>query len=270
MYTVITKEATFMLTRTSESNLCGYKLTHTEHTKFFILKIQLGRTNKRKTRIATDNMDMLTYFNSKFVYMERHFCTQLTTLYKDIMIQKCAIERQVLENALLLFSIAPDEMAFRVMKTPGYTAVTAGKVIYVIKCIPVICKVRPTDACYNELPVTYNNHSYFLASRSRILSRKGSHRDCNELLPVMYQLDDAWYLIMPKPVEFIPPHIIQPLTQPCWKYVSPANLAGSGIYSSKDLDRLKDIMFPIEKSATLNIVAKGATVGHPRWKYILA
>lgn len=60
------------------------------------------------------------------------------------MQQKCALEKEVLLNALSLYSIAPDEMAYRIMKTAGYTAIAAGEVIYLIKCIPVECKIRFT------------------------------------------------------------------------------------------------------------------------------
>lgn len=124
--------------------------------------------------------------------------TQLTQLYRDIMSQKCALERQVLENALSLSSIAPDEMAYRIMKGPGYTAITAGEVIYIIKCVPVTCKLRQMEECFNELPVSHNNISYFLSPRSRVLLKSGTVKDCNELLPTMYQIDNTWYRMMPR------------------------------------------------------------------------
>lgn len=64
------------------------------------------------------------------------------------MEQKCALERQILQNALSLASIAPNEMAFRIMKGPGFTAVTSGEVIHLIKCVPVECKLRPMEGCF--------------------------------------------------------------------------------------------------------------------------
>src|SRR6201998_285738 len=117
------------------------------------------------------------------------------------MEQKSAIERQILQNALTLASIAPDEMAYRVMKEPGYTAVTSGEVIHVVKCVPVECKIRQTDHCYNELPVSHRNASLFLLPRSRILTKTGTARDCKDLLPVMYKIHGAWFRLTPKPVE---------------------------------------------------------------------
>jgi len=36
------------------------------------------------------------------------------------MEQKCALEKQILQNALSVSSIAPDEMASWIMKMPGF------------------------------------------------------------------------------------------------------------------------------------------------------
>lgn len=260
IYTITTQDTTFALTKTTEMNLCGYTISKTEHPKLFILETRGKSTFKTKTRTPLNNLDIFTYVNSKFVYVEKHMKTQLTQLYKDLMEQKCTLERQVLLNALSLYSIAPDEMAFRIMKAPGFTAIAAGEVIHLIKCTPIDCKLRATSLCYNELPITYGNHSAFLLPGSRIITNRATPRDCNELIPSMYKIHDIWYRFLPKPIESLTPPIIQPLTRPTWKYVSPAHLATSGIYTSEDLERLRDhIMFPVEKPAILNNIARGAS-----------
>lgn len=263
IYTVTTGETTFALTKTSEFNVCGYKLFRTEHPKLLILETQQGKTFKPRSRISVDNLDIFSYVNSKFVYVEKHVKIQLTQLYRDIMEQKCALERQILQNALSLSSIAPDEMAFRIMKTPGYTAVTMGEAIHLIKCVPVECKFRHTEGCYHELPVTHRNESYFLLPRSRILVKKGTNKECNDLLPTLFKVDGTWFRVTNRPIEVIAPPVIQPLTKPNWKYVSPDTLATSGIYTEEDLTRLKNhIMFPVEKPSMLNTIAHGAMGGN--------
>lgn len=149
------------------------------------------------------------------------------------------------------------------MKGPGYLAVTAGEVIHIIKCIAVTCKLRSTEECYQELPVVHQNQSLFLSPKSRILVRTGTVRDCNELIPAMYQMDGLWYKLVPRPIEALAPPEIQPLSKPEWKYVNPSSLASSGIYSDDDINRLRDhIMFPIEKPSLLNTLAQGA-MGRP-------
>jgi len=262
IYTVSARDTTFALTKTQETNLCGYLLFRTEHPKLLIMETQRGRTFKPRSRIAVDNLDIFTYVNSKFVYVEKHIKNQLTRLYRDVMEQKCALERQILQNALSLASIAPDEMAYRIAKAPGHTAVVVGEVIHLVRCVPVECKLRHTETCFNELPVTCKNTSHFLLPRSHILTRKGTPRDCNELLTAMYKVHSTWYKITQRPVEVTEPPTIQPLTHPTWKYADTDSLAASGIYTEEDLNRLRNhIMFPVERPSTLNTIARGA-MGH--------
>lgn len=80
MYTVTTQETTFALTKTSEMSLCGYKLIQTEHPKLFILETKRDHTFKSRSKISVDNLDIFSYVNSKFVYVEKHVKTQLTQL----------------------------------------------------------------------------------------------------------------------------------------------------------------------------------------------
>jgi len=187
VYTVTARETTFALSKTNEISLCGYTLTQTEHLKLFILETHQDRTFKVRTKISVNNLDIFTYVNSKFIFVKKHVKTQLTQLHCDMMEQKCALEKQILQNALSLSSIAPDEMAHRIMKAPGYTAVTVREVVHLIKCIPAECRVRQTESCI-ELPVTHGNTSAFLLPGSRILTKTGTLRDCSELLPTMYRL----------------------------------------------------------------------------------
>jgi len=91
-------------------------MTQTEYPKLFILEIQRGRTFKAKSKISINNLDIFAYVNSKFVYVEKYIKTQLIKLYINIMEQKWVSEKQILQNALSLSSIVPDEIAFQIMK----------------------------------------------------------------------------------------------------------------------------------------------------------
>jgi len=85
VYSVTTADTTFALTRTTEINVCGYKLYNTEHPKLLILETQPGKTFRIRARVSVDNLDIFSYVNSKFVYVEKHMKTQLNNLYRDIM-----------------------------------------------------------------------------------------------------------------------------------------------------------------------------------------
>lgn len=60
VYTVSSDGVTFALTRTSETNLCGYKIIHTEHPKLLILETSRGRAFKTMTKVNVNNLDIFS------------------------------------------------------------------------------------------------------------------------------------------------------------------------------------------------------------------
>jgi len=124
--------------------------------------------------------------------------------------------------------------------------------------------VRKTEECYSELPVTTRNSSLYLTPKSRILTKYGNKRECSNELPTLYRVENTWIQFTPRPqVLQIPPQQLQPIAKLSWKYATPGPLAISGIYSEKDIEKLRNhIMFPAEKPALLNEVARRIT-GYP-------
>ncbi|KYN45242.1 hypothetical protein ALC56_00321 [Trachymyrmex septentrionalis] len=133
-----------------------------------------------------------------------------------------------------------------------------GEIIHIVKCVPIEVALDWTFECYEQLPVLRGNKTYFLTPQTHILIRHGTQITCNLFAPTKYLLGDAWYKMMPKPVKTVPPTVMKPSTKPSWKYVNPGALVTSSIYSQSDLEELKDhIMFPAERPAILNIIARG-------------
>ena len=71
-------------------------------------------------------MDLFTYINSKFIYVERHVFIEMSKLYHGPLTQKCQLEQQVFKNSLIIATQAPDEFAYHLMKGPGYMSIIAG------------------------------------------------------------------------------------------------------------------------------------------------
>ncbi|XP_071579592.1 uncharacterized protein [Temnothorax nylanderi] len=257
IYTANAQDTVFSLTSTSRYQTCGFSFIRTEHPKLVIVET-LPEVDIAKRTGRVENLDLFTYMNSKFVYVEKHIRGQLNQLYRNILLQQCKLELKMMQNALAIAARSPDIFAYHFMKGPGYMALLAGEVIHIIKCVPVEVKLTHTEDCYEQLPVILNNKTHFLTPQTHILLRQGTQINCNSFAPPMYLLGDAWYRIMPRPVETVAPTIMKPMTKPVWRYVSPGALATSGIYTPKDLEDLKDhIMFPAERPAVLNTVARG-------------
>jgi hypothetical protein len=147
-YALATQEITFALTKSEEQSLCGYTLLSTEHPKLFLLETTRGNTFASRQKTAVENLDIFIYVNSKFVYVEKHVRRQMTSLYQDILTHRCTTEKKIIQNALNLATILPDEFAYTVTKTPGHMALVAGEAIHIVKCIPVEVKVRHATECY--------------------------------------------------------------------------------------------------------------------------
>lgn len=258
IYTVTTQDITFALAGTSQVPLCGYTLIKTEHPKLFILETHGDSPFTRNSKPATNNLDIFTYVNSKFIYVERHLRTQITQLYNTIVTQKCHAEVQIIRNALS--QTEQDLVALAIMQKPGFLAVPAGEGLHIIQCIPRIVQIRRTDECYQELPIILNNRTAFIKPRTHIITEIGTRKKCNDLLPTLFRINNKWYKIMPRPIESLPPQTMEPFVKPTWEYVEPQNIATSGIYTSQEIEELKNhIMFPVEKHAALESLAQGIT-----------
>lgn len=262
-YSITTDNTIFALTSRGTFSVCGLVLTRTEHPKLIIYESKFQSSHFQKKPQSASNTDIFTYMNSKFVYVERHIRTQINDLYRNILQQQCTLEQKTLQNALAIATQSPDIFAYHVMKGPGYMAVLAGEVIHIVKCVAVEVKVAQQQNCYTQLPVVWDNNTYFMTPQTHILLKKGTQTTCNVLTPSMYHLDGAWYKLMPKPMESLPPTMMRPQTKPQWKYFNPGQLATSGIYSQEDLEKLRDhIMFPAERPAMVNTIIRGM-MGEP-------
>lgn len=258
MYSLTEGDIIFALTAKERINVCGYSLILTEHPKLLIVETRKNEPFVKKEPIHVGNLDLFSYVNSKFVYVEKYIRTQMKQMYQDILIQRCNLEKQVIENTIGLAKQSPDEFAYNIMKGPGYMALLAGEVAHIVKCIPLEVRIQQTTECYTQLPVKVANSSYFLTPRTHIIKKTGTQITCNHLVPAMYKIKGTWYSLEPQPRQATSPTILKPLTEHTWEYRNPQTLATSGIYTQKDLDDLRDhIMFPAERPAILNSVARG-------------
>ncbi|KYM84284.1 hypothetical protein ALC53_05377 [Atta colombica] len=106
---------------TWDNTCCVHECTIAQASNIDVCEYRLAQDSRSKVTI--ENLDIFLYVNSKFIYVEKYVKTQLTQLYRD-MEQKCALERQILKNALTLANIASDEIAYQITRKPGYIAVT--------------------------------------------------------------------------------------------------------------------------------------------------
>jgi len=140
----------------------------------------------------------MAYVNTKFVYIENFLKTAITSLYADLLTKQCELlERKILIKKLSLASYSLSEFAYAMGEGPGYTAINAGEIIYLLKCKAVNVEINTLNTCFNELPVKYQNKTYYMAPKTHTLQSYGTEIDCNTILPPAFLLEGEWLGVAP-------------------------------------------------------------------------
>lgn len=61
-------------------------IIRTKHPKLVIFETACGETFALSSKIAASNLEIFSFINSKFVYVEKHIRTQMKNVYRDVVI----------------------------------------------------------------------------------------------------------------------------------------------------------------------------------------
>ncbi|KAL7296790.1 hypothetical protein TKK_0010193 [Trichogramma kaykai] len=251
-----TKELSFALLKTYEETICGITFIKTEVARFLIIKNPRSNHLIQKQEVAAANVDIFAFINAKALFLEKNLKKQMKEMYEMLVLQRCKLERKVIENTLAIATLQLSELAYQILGERGVMAVPAGECVHFVTCLRVNLEIQKTNDCYNEIPVLHGNETLFLAPRSRILIAHGRKITCNSRMPPMFKLGNIWYRMMPELIDAPTPAIIEPQSQTDWKYASTDALATGGVYSEKDQKKYRDlIVFPLERPSVLDQVA---------------
>lgn len=258
IFTVDQDGTVFALVVKGITSMCMAKAYQTEHNKLLIVPEKYLHIPLFRANLNPRNIDLHTYVNSKFAFLERHTRTQMVNMYQELLQTQCYQERLILHNSLTLAVTHPQQFAYSYYNAPGYTATLIGEAISLVQCQPVELQIRKDlDRCFNEMPVKYLDRDAFLTPRNRIIQYIGTEMACTSLIGPMYQINKVWYSFTPSFHEVKNPHMLQPSKRDGWEYISPSSLAKSGIYTEAELQALQQhILFPSERGAIANTIAK--------------
>lgn len=260
-YVVEQGQKVFALTINGYYSQCQVKAYLSEHPKLIIVpKSEYGFYFEYKPSVETTRLDLMTYINTKIIMLEKHIGSSLESLFEELSLQRCRLERKTLNNLRSLALINPQLFAYTYMDQPGYTAIGAGEVIHIMKCVPVEVRVRRTSVCYLELPVNKTGKNMFMIPNSRLLQEYGTEVDCDLVFAPQYLLEDGWYAVADKQYPVRAPKLLTPEPLATWSYTNIKDLARSGIYTYEETERLQErIMYPYERTAIANILTRGVS-----------
>lgn len=254
IFTVETKDTKFALATVTEQTICGHRGYTTESDDVVIITGRPGDLPNHDEQINTVDMDLFQETNLKFVYIERHIANKTTDLYQQMVKKFCELNKARMQHLLSLARTDPEEFAWVYMTKPGYTATRRGEVIYLVECRPVEVSIRNTIECYNDLPVTYKNATYFLRPGNRLLVKHSPQFPCSSSTPVLYKLNGAWIKIGGEPYIAPSPVTLNPNPLMIWSYGNLQSLEKIGLLDTEQLRSYRDsIMTPIDTRAASDI-----------------
>lgn len=259
IYVVKNEEMLFALRIEKHATACGFVALKTEHPRLYIITEPYAVMRFNQKDVDPVNMDMTAYINNKLMYLDVSNRGNLEAMYRNLLNQQCELERDLLKTKLGLARANLQEFAYRMGDGPGYTAMTGGEVVYLMKCTPVNVEIRQSPNCFQELQVLYNNKSYYMSPKTHVLQQYGSQVACNRLLPIAYQLSADWYSLSPEISSMKAPQILAPQSQWSWTYESTDTLMKAGIYSSDMMDALqRHMLLPAEVQAASKTLMREA------------
>ncbi|KAG8225328.1 hypothetical protein J437_LFUL005342 [Ladona fulva] len=249
----------FALMTVKAVEICGITVYATEHPKLFIAP-KIGHSwFFKKTPMQVESVNLFTYLNSKFVYLERHVKHEMEKLYKNILEYRCSVNKQIWYNQFSLLTTSPIDFAYTVKQTPGYMAIVLGELVYITKCLPVNVQVRQATRCYQELPITYNNESFYMTPRHHLVTRIGTEVECSNILYSAYKLHGQWWGQTPILVHVPNPETQANLVHDTWKYQTSGDLIKSASPTSAEdssTSEMEDLDFDPDIRAAANAFEK--------------
>lgn len=254
VFTVETSSIRFALAVTTPKIICGHTGYLTEDDDLFVLTGRPNTMPHHHTIASVVDYDTFLDTNLKFVFVERNIQNRTTELYDLFNTRYCELNKSYLRNLLSLARRDPEEFAWVYTKKPGYTATLRGEVIHLVKCQGVAVSPRRTEDCYNEMPVLFQNSSYFLRPSTRILVKYGTPVPCSPLAPVLYMVDGVWVKVGGEPYIAPSPTELSPDAETTWSYGDIKTLHQIGFLSRDQVQNYRNaILGNVENEAIQSI-----------------
>jgi len=151
---------------------CHFTYYQTDQPRLIIMfPNHLGRFYFERTEQAHQNMGLMIYVNTKIAYVARALQSDLWKVQAENIVNHCLQEREIMMSQLALIAADPPTLPLLKNVEKGQASVIAGDLLYLFACAPVTVTVVSTDLCYQHLPVSYQNETWFVHRRSGILLR---------------------------------------------------------------------------------------------------
>nr|WNM95035.1 MAG: glycoprotein [Diaporthe gulyae chuvirus 1] len=245
-----------------QDELCGRVIRKLYNKKI----IALVYTNESPVKIfptkteKVEDLDVSLNVDSRMIYLDRHYKLQMEKLGTYLAVRFCEIQKKILKRLIDMAYVLPERFVTELMNEEGYMVDIRGSIGYIHKCEKVNVVLRQTKSCYQEVPVRYQNQSYFLHPDSKILRPHGEELTCSIIAPTLYKLEGKWFRTYPM-LEFVhaTPVILNPNDNLTWKYEDSGSFNRRALYTREQLEDYRNSLYLRSSiNSVTNNIGRGA------------
>ncbi|APG78829.1 putative glycoprotein [Wenling crustacean virus 13] len=260
-FVVETPETVFALKRGKKIQVCRENAWSTEHPKLIVIPKPEWGFKFTKRISGASSVHLIPYVNSKIQFLDLKVGQNMVRTKVELLEQICENSRKIVENRLMLAKLFPHQVASLHYNKPGYMGRVSGEALHIIKCKPVSVSGRKAEGCYQGIPVTHKNESWFLLPITRILSRNAVETTCSRRLPNVYLFGDSWWELGPEPRPAQPPKTMTVGSLlPQWGRTRTSPLGFGGLYPYRDMMAYEQALFgPVVTDTGIAIMTRKMT-----------
>ena len=171
--------------------LCGQPIASTNYPNYFIAHEEIAKDFRNATQ--TNTMFHTSSFEPSYSHANTHPNT-LREIYYTIQAESCDQQRKIWQQNYGIMQQLPTGQPALLATRPAVFGVTAGELLYFLKCRTVLVTYRKAKQCYTQLPIYYHGKQQCLDPRTRIIQETCTPTSCNPALtPGMSTINGVWF-----------------------------------------------------------------------------
>ena len=200
---------------------------------------------------SSDHLRLTAWIAARDDYITWSMEQKILEAYQAMADTSCRRKKDLLRTQMATSFTHPDGSHHLHLDHNQFGALV-GETLYTYQCQGVLVTPREETRCTKELPVTWQEHSYYLEPVTRLLKRFGNPVPCSHLMPSKFRTEDGrWIAATPQLLIASAPREVMEITDNF--NLTHEDMSEGGLYTKQQLDEFAKLLdYPRTKALVAN------------------
>ena len=191
--------ASFILRK--QVTICKNKVTTTNDERIFLIE---GNHLEGADLYSLSYGSWRTLILSTVQFVENLQINLLNNITTAISYNECKLNAKIMKEIIYGSVSSPSEIGYRLTGKLGTMAVVSGEALQILMCKGVEVKLRESNECYTEIPVstlnssTYDRKELFMDPVTKVVTDSSSILSCADIRNPYFTIRGQWYKMGPR------------------------------------------------------------------------